>query len=330
MPSHRRERLPRHRAHRRTESPSRRVSLNDVLAAPEPALVEAGAPDLTPTVPIMLTADAAAAGGALAGSALIGSVFGSPASAGPVRAAPGLGGPAAGSGIWMRTVVRRLLVTPWFAASTGFVIAAGMWLHSPHASISFPPAIGTVHCQLHNCQVPGGKGSGSLTSSVPGQRLPIRHVHKRPAAGQSATARQSIAGLRFTLTVLWHGHNSFGAVITISGRRSLGSWQLAFRLPGTRIENVFGAEWVQLASSDGGTASPFEGQFGQPADQGGVSFRVFGTGSLGRVTHCTFDGAACSFKVTAAGPDGQPGAGQPGGGYGGGPGGGGLGGGGGH
>ncbi len=210
---------------------------------------------------------------------------------------------APGPGRRVSRAVRGLLLTPWFAASTGFVIAAGMWLYSPHASISFPSAIGTVHCQLRGCLTPGGDGSGSLASSAPGRRLPTKHRH----TGQEAAGRNGAAGLRFTFAVLYHEHQSFGAIITISGKRSLGSWHLAFRLPGTQIQNVFSAEWLPLASNDGGTASPFDGTLGRLADQGGVRFQVFGTGRLTRPTDCVFDGAACTFKVTSAPKDRHPG-----------------------
>jgi hypothetical protein len=225
--------------------------------------------------------------------------------------------------------VRGLLLTPWFAASTGFVIAAGMWLYSPHASITFPSAIGTIHCRLHGCVTPGGKGSGSLASSAPGQRLRTRH--ERRGSGRSGGASEGRAGLTLTFTVMWHRHDSFGAAISISGRRSLGAWQLAFRLPGTQIRDVFGAEWVQSATGDGGTASPFNVDFGRAGDHDRVSFWIIGTGSPSSPTSCTFDGATCTFKVTSAGKDGAPGGGYGGGSYGGGGyGGGGYGGGGGY
>jgi hypothetical protein len=208
--------------------------------------------------------------------------------------------------------VRGLLLTPWFAASTGFVIAAGMWLYSPHASITFPSAIGTIHCRLHGCVTPGGKGSGSLASSAPGQRLRTRH--ERHGSGRSGGASERRAGLTLTFTVRWHRHDSFGAAISISGRRSLGAWQLAFRLPGTQIRDVFGAEWVQSATGDGGTASPFNVDFGRTGDHDRVSFWIIGTGSPSSPTSCTFDGATCTFKVTSAGKDGAPGSGGYGGG----------------
>ena len=118
--------------------------------------------------------------------------------------------------------------------------------------------------------------------------------------------------------MLWQGHDSFSAVVTISGRRSLGSWHLAFRLPGTQIQNVFGAEWVQSANPDAGTASPFEREFGRPAGHDGVSFQVFGSGNLSKPTSCVFDGATCTFKLTAGHRDHGGGGGYGGGGYGGG------------
>ncbi len=193
-------------------------------------------------------------------------------------------------------------MTPWFAASTGFVIAAGMSLYSPHANITFPSAIGTIHCRLEGCVTPGGKGSGSLASSAPGQRLRTRHEGRR--SGRSGGANEATARLRFTFKVLWHGHDSFGAAISISTSRPLAEWQLAFRLPGTQIQNVFGAEWLQSASGDGGTASPFHVDLGRAADHDRVSFKIFGTGNLSSPTSCTFDGATCTFKVITAGKDG--------------------------
>jgi hypothetical protein len=256
-------------------------------------------PDLCPTVPIMIAErgsepdDAAPDGGSVAD--------------------PSPGRPGRPGQRWrVRRAVHGLLVTPWFAASTGFVIAAGMWLHSPHASITFPSAIGTIHCRTPGCIAEGGKGSGALASSAPGQRLRINHG--RRGTGQSVSASKVTAGLKFTFTVLWHGHDAFGAAISISGGQSLGDWQLAFRLPGTQIQSVFGAEWLQSARGDGGTASPFHQDFGQPADQDQVSFRVFGTGNLSRPTQCTFDGARCRFTVTSAGDGGHdPGGASPGG-----------------
>ena len=267
-----------------------------------PALMDAGDPDLSPTVPMMLGEP-----GVMLSPRLIDP---------PPLRDPGPSRPAQVKGRRVRSALRGLLVTPWFAASTGFVIAAGMWLYSPHASISFPSAIGTLQCPVHGCLTSGGKGSGSLTSAAPGQRLKTQHKGSRTE--RQTAASTSAAGLTFTFTVLWQGHNSFGAMIAIAGRRSPGSWQLAFRLPGTQIQNVFGAEWLPLTSSDGGTASPFEGTSGRPSDQGGTSFRVFGTGSLTGPTGCTFDGATCTFKVTSAhsdwpGSDGHQGSGGGGG-----------------
>jgi hypothetical protein len=362
MPSHRKQRVPRHGAQRRTENPSRDARLNGAVPASNPALetsqhvvrhsqpaqgtqwsafVAAAEADLSPTVPIMLIGpgmspsvsradplpvaaqhayDGAVLGGTSTGGTSVSGVSGGGTSAdwgalhdpapGAPALRPALRPPGPSWGWRVRRAVRGLLMTPWFAASTGFVIAAGMWLYSPHATISFPSAIGTIHCRVQGCLTPGGKGSGSLASSAPGQRLRTRHAGR--GSEQSVGATKPTAGLTFTFTVLWHGRDSFGAAISISGKRSLGTWQLAFRLPGTQIQNVFGAEWLQSASGDGGTAGPFEVDFGRAADQDGVSFRVFGAGTLSSPTSCKFDGANCTFKVTSAGKDGAPGSGGAG------------------
>ena len=312
-----------------------RSSLSAV-ETPWSAFVAAAEADLSPTVPIMLTAprtlpavshpdrsrtvphydgdDGTVVDGtarhdaAVDGTDLAGSSVGGTARYDPEPGAPALRpdpAPSRGGGR-TRPAVRRLLMTPWFAASTGFVIAAGMSLYSPHASITFPSAIGTIHCRWQGCVTPGGKSSGSLASSAPGQRLRTRH--EGGGSGRSGGANEGTARLRFTFMVLWHGHDWFGAKISISGSRSLGDWQLAFRLPGTQIQDVFGAEWLQSASGDGGTASPFHVDSGGAADHVPVSFRIFGTGSLSRPTSCTFDGATCTFKVISAANDGAGGS----------------------
>ncbi len=103
-------------------------------------------------------------------------------------------------------------------------------------------------------------------------------------------------------------------MVTISARRSLGHWHLAFRLPGTQIQDVFGAAWVQSARPDAGTAGPFDGAYGRPADDGGVSFQVLGNGTVSKPTGCVFDGVACTFTVTSGHHDHHHGGDGPGGG----------------
>src|SRR5260370_20317743 len=154
MPSHRKQRVPRHRAQRRIKDPSRLAALNAVLAAPklapealqrapETALqaLSAPAPERVEAVPAQEVPEATLIGPFLGGAAS------GPAAAGRWSARTG----HRVSGQRVYSAVRGLLVTPWFAASTGFVVAAGMWLYSPHARINFPPAIGKVHCQSRDC-----------------------------------------------------------------------------------------------------------------------------------------------------------------------------------
>src|SRR5258708_11100475 len=150
MPSHRKQRVPRHGAQRRTENPSRRAWLNAAVPAPDPVLetsqpvvsqpaletqwsafVAAAEADLSPTAPIMLigpdmlpsvsradpvpvTPHHSARDGAVLGGASAGG-------AAALRPPPGPPGP---SWEWrVRRAVRGLLMTPSFAAVTGIVIA---------------------------------------------------------------------------------------------------------------------------------------------------------------------------------------------------------------
>src|SRR6202035_1092864 len=65
---------------------------------------------------------------------------------------PGFGAPAGGRQSLFRGATRSLFVTPWFAAATGFVIAAGLWVYSPHTVLRFPNSEpGVSVCQSTGC-----------------------------------------------------------------------------------------------------------------------------------------------------------------------------------
>ncbi len=222
----------------------------------------------------------------------------------------------------MREAARSLLVTPWFAAGTGFVIAAGLWIYSPHTVLKFPDAApGMSLCTSAGCAAdPPGHGAGSLTATAPGTHISspagrIRH----PAKPAETSHHAANGGLTFKFTVLWQRHGSFGAAITVFGHQPPKAWRLSFDLPGVRIGYVMGVSWRTSASGDGGVASPLilpsgggpgggpsggpgPGGFGPAGQQhrhGAVmpviSFVITGSGSTGAPADCVFDGAACTF-----------------------------------
>jgi hypothetical protein len=212
-----------------------------------------------------------------------------------------------------RGAARSLLVTPWFAAGAGFVLAAGLWIYSPHTELRFPSPLTApddVPCKTPQCSPENG--NGQLATSAPGKQLSHRAAHGR--AGRADVVGQSSAssGLTFIFSVPFQQHGGFQAVISVRGRHVPAHWRLEFTMPGTHIRYVFGARWQALPGGDGGTAFALQrklGGGGQGGGQGygqgpgrgrwseggGINFLVAGTGTASTPKTCIFDGSACTF-----------------------------------
>jgi len=209
-------------------------------------------------------------------------------------------------------------VTPWFAAATGFVIAAGLWVYAPHTVLRFPSSEpGLSLCKSAGCvQDPDPQGGGNLAVASPGVKIRRSEAGSRRAARPgSRPASTAAAGLKFTFTVLWRRHDGFGASISVSGHQVPGSWRLSFRVPGAQIAYVTGVTWQANSDGSGGTASAPDWQSGTIPWYGGgsadngpgaghttpdsaapvISFLITGSGPAHRPAHCVFDGGACRF-----------------------------------
>jgi hypothetical protein len=210
-------------------------------------------------------------------------------------------GPVAGA-------VRGMMVAPWFAAATGFVVAAGLWIYSPHAELKFPPSAGgVVRCGTNGCGAVPGQGGGALTTTTP---QPIQHSAATQVEGAHSLAT---AGLTFSYSVLDSHSGKFAVLITVTGRRLPHTWKLSFTLPSDQISAVFGANW-HPSGSDGGTASgpvaAVSGQDPWPVAGGssvegsqalGVSrhairILVLGAGTPVAPGSCSFKASPCSFS----------------------------------
>jgi hypothetical protein len=213
-----------------------------------------------------------------------------------------------------RGAARSLLVTPWFAAGAGFVLAAGLWVYSPHTELKFPTANAPygVPCTTMQC---GPAGNGQLATSSPSKRIVRQTTHGRAAQPDVTGRHASNSGLTFTFAVPWQQNDGFQALITVRGKHLPATWRLEFTMPGTHIRYVIGAQWQPSPNGDGGTA--FAPQFGggQGQDQnygqddgygpnpggyrrqgGSISILVMGSGTPGTPTNCVFNGASCTFN----------------------------------
>ena len=216
----------------------------------------------------------------------------------------------------VRGAARSLLVTPWFAAGTGFVIATALWIYSPHTELKFPDsAPGYSLCQSEVClNNSPGPGGGSLANSLPGEKINGPQA-KTSGTGKPDVITRAASGLKFRFVVLWQQGSHFYAVVTVSGHSVPSSWRLSFAIPGVRIDHVIGVSWRPSRSGNGGTVSAPSWQYGSSsgqdaangtgADDSGshghrdvpvISFIVTGTGSVGLPTTCRFDGSTCKFR----------------------------------
>lgn len=289
MPRHRKERVPSRRALRHADNPARHARLTravntSIAALFDPAGDDPDAPDTVPLRP----------------------------SARHFRAATRASTHPASSGTGvLRTAARGLLVTPWFAAASGFVIAASLWIYAPHAHLQFPSgsAIQSQHCNSRCAAATSGKDTGQLATSGKGSLAEPRKSGSRAGVRRVAGNNRSVAGLTFSYYVL-RSQNGFSIVISVVGQHAIKAWQLHFVLPGDRIRQVWGARWHQT-SPDSGTVSggsqpvPSTGAGGESGpDTHGYRFTFFVSGS-GQPTgpaNCVYNGQSCTFTNGRPGP----------------------------
>lgn len=313
MPRHRNERVPRHRAQRPRGNPVRRARVNAAAPAAQPGLAATTRSDAdaakTEPLPLRSVVPQPRPDGAPEGGRRGVSGRGRPLPTGPGGA---LGGAA-----------RGLLVSPWFAAAAGFVIAGSLWIHSPHTELTFPNlAIGKVPCSGAVCNgapEPQGRGSKLTTPSPSNTKKTRKNSGTTAGAGttpvrtQARTAHMSV-GYHVTI----QNDHQFSIVFLVSARHIPQRWRLALTIPGVQVQGAAFADWT-ASSSDSGTATPtyeagWRGSHGPQngnssagvSERGpggrryGFSFVIFGTGTPGQPTGCTYNGDACTFHEVNA------------------------------
>jgi hypothetical protein len=219
----------------------------------------------------------------------------------------------------LRGAARSLLVTPWFAAGAGFVLAAGLWIYSPHTELRFPGANAPygVPCTTQQCGA--GPGGGQLATSTPGERIRHPAGHGRSVHTGATGPNSAASELTFTFVVAWQENDSFQALITVRGKHVPSTWRLEFTMPGARIRYVIGAQWRASPRGDGGTAFGSQRQFGgggpgnsqeygqdnedygqnpggHRAQDDSIILLVMGRGSPSTPTNCVFNGSSCAFN----------------------------------
>ena len=209
--------------------------------------------------------------------------------------------------------LRRLVMTPTFAAGLGVVVAAFLAANMSRTVLHFSAPIPGNQCTSGDCHAQQPHG-GTLASARPGVHItPSAPSASGPATGLQPGSTPSAAGgsgapqpsagsqpVSITYQQVEHWPGGFADQITISGLGGTRtrSWSLAFGYPGSRIAGVqgAGARWEPGSAGAGvarGVAWPGWGQVRDTADP--VRLMVIVNGQPGAPSGCTLDGAPCTF-----------------------------------
>ncbi len=205
------------------------------------------------------------------------------------------------------TAVRRVVVTPTFAAGLGVVIAAAMSYPMTRTVISYggTPPVGGSPCQAADCGTGTPDGSGSLATANPGSQLAPpapAATHPDPSAPATSGAGPDATGpapvMRYQTLHQWQSGFIGQVTITASGG-SLATWQLRLSYQSAHIIGVWGGNWSPSGDHTV-LVTPESGSEPSPGGGGSVQVILAVDGTPGPPSGCTFDGRACRTGQAAA------------------------------
>jgi hypothetical protein len=129
------------------------------------------------------------------------------------------------------------MMTPWFAAGAGIVIAAAMAVGSPAALTCAPSDPGARCPAMSGCASPAPGHLPDLATARPG--VALKPPGAQPAGAEAASSGQrpgAEAGNQLGYRVIRRRHSGFVAVITIPGDLRPGTWSLQFGFRSARVD----------------------------------------------------------------------------------------------
>jgi len=201
---------------------------------------------------------------------------------------------ARGPGRERPRLARSLMVTPWFAASAGIVIAAALAVDSP-AALMYVPNAPAVRCLASGCTGPAS-GPPGVTTEVPGVKLKTGTA-PRPGRAGATVGRHGVYQLGYQVVRSLKG--GFVAVITLPGDLKPGTWSLRFGFPSARVDHVWGARWRPSRHDHAGTATgSWRPNDHEPDNRGldGRQLMILAVGTPTLPSGCTLDGISCDFS----------------------------------
>ncbi len=207
--------------------------------------------------------------------------------------------------------LRRLVLTPTFAAGLGVVVAAFLAANMSRTVLHFSAPIPGNQCPSTGCHVQQPHG-GTLASARPGVHITPSSPAASGGAGLQRGGAASASGgggprpspgtppLSITYQQVGHWPGGFADRITISGLSGTRAhaWTLALGYPGGRIAGVQGARWEPGSPGAGVAQGVTWPGWGQPQNSAGAPVRlmVIVEGQPVPPSGCALNGAPCTFS----------------------------------
>jgi hypothetical protein len=198
-------------------------------------------------------------------------------------------------------LARSLLVTPWFAAGAGIVIAAALAVNAPAALTYAPNDPGGQQCSARCASTAHNRLPGEVATATPGVVLKTPGAHLKGAGSARPSHRaEADPGDQLGYQIVSRWPSGFVAVITLPGAAKPGAWNLQFGFRAAHVDGVWGARWQPFGGGDGGTASAWPAGEHSPRAPGASSLdarqvAVAATGSPQSPSSCRLDGLTCHF-----------------------------------
>jgi hypothetical protein len=187
------------------------------------------------------------------------------------------------------------MMTPWFAAGAGIVIAAAMAVDS-QAALTYAPSAPGLRCPVAGCASPAPGRPPGLATARPG--VALKTPAPQPAGTEAASSGPrpgAEAGYQLGYQVIRHSRSGFVAMITMPGDLKRGTWSLQFGFPSARVDRVWGALWQPWRNGHGGTALgswPWHGRSGAETRQ----LTVSATGKPTDPSRCRLNKTRCGYR----------------------------------
>jgi hypothetical protein len=187
------------------------------------------------------------------------------------------------------------MMTPWFAAGAGIVIAAAMAVDS-QAALTYAPSGPGVHCPVSDCSSPAPGHPPDLETAHPGVALKTPGAEQAGAeAARSGPRLRAAVGYQLGYQIIRRWPSGFAAMITMPGDLKRGAWNLQFGYSSARVDRVWGALWQPWRNGDGGTAfGPW--QWRGPNGPDARQLTVSATGTPTDPSRCRLDGISCGYR----------------------------------